>query len=247
MPKGIYKHKPLSEETKMKLSKVNKGENNSFYGKQHTLESKLKISKVHKGKPLSEETKRKIRESSKGNIPWNKGLKNVYSDEIKSKMSKAHKGFKFSEESKQKMSKASKGKTKPPITEEQKEILSKIAKEKGFGKWMLGRKLSKEIREKISKSLSGKNGPSWQGGKSFEPYTTDWTQTLKRSIRERDHYVCQLCGELQGDRAFSVHHIDYNKKNCSPDNLITLCVKCHSKTNHNRDYWIKYFKMINSR
>ena len=38
------------------------------------------------------------------------------------------------------------------------------------------------------------------------------------------------------------NHIDYNKKNCNSDNLITLCHNCHSKTNHNRNNWINYFK-----
>jgi len=52
-------------------------------------------------------------------------------------------------------------------------------------------------------------------------YSVDWTKTLRRSIRERDHYICQLCGEQQGDYAFDIHHIDYNKKNCNPNNLIT--------------------------
>jgi len=37
-------------------------------------------------------------------------------------------------------------------------------------------------------------------------------------------------------------HIDYNKKNCISENLITLCTKCHAKTNQKRDYWIVYFK-----
>jgi 5-methylcytosine-specific restriction endonuclease McrA len=36
--------------------------------------------------------------------------------------------------------------------------------------------------------------------------------------------------------------IDYNKKNCNPENLITLCNKCHMKTNHNREKWIKFLK-----
>jgi group I intron endonuclease len=35
----------LSEETKRKLSLLNSGENNSFFGKQHTPESKQKVSK----------------------------------------------------------------------------------------------------------------------------------------------------------------------------------------------------------
>lgn len=38
------------------------------------------------------------------------------------------------------------------------------------------------------------------------------------------------------------HPIDYNKKNCDPINLITLCLECHGKTNYKRDYWIEFFK-----
>jgi len=92
------------------------------------------------------------------------------------------------------------------------------------------------------KAIKGENHYNWKGGTSREPYSIDWRNTLKRSIRERDKYTCQLCGKQQEDIAFCVHHIDYDKKNCSPDNLITLCYKCHSKTNHNREYWIKYFQ-----
>lgn len=90
----------------------------------------------------------------------------------------------------------------------------------------------------------GKDNNMWNGGTSFEPYTTDWTQTLKRSIRERDKYICQVCGEQQGDRAFAVHHIDYDKRNCNTINLITLCNKCHMRTNFNRNHWTNYFKQI---
>lgn len=91
---------------------------------------------------------------------------------------------------------------------------------------------------------SGEKSHFWEGGKSFEPYTTDWTDTLKRSIRERDHYICGICGLSQGEEALCVHHIDYDKKNCSPDNLISLHRSCHNKTTFNRDYWIEYF-MVN--
>jgi 5-methylcytosine-specific restriction endonuclease McrA len=79
--------------------------------------------------------------------------------------------------------------------------------------------------------------PRWLGGISFEPYSVDWTQTLKRSIRERYHYICQICGK---EPSVIVHHIDYNKKNCNPENLITLCRNCHTKTNTNRNYWKEY-------
>lgn len=81
---------------------------------------------------------------------------------------------------------------------------------------------------------------NWQGGKSFEPYTTDWTETLRRSIRERDNYICQNCSQYGN----TVHHIDYNKKNCSPENLITLCHNCNIRANYNRKYWIGYFREI---
>jgi len=92
-------------------------------------------------------------------------------------------------------------------------------------------------------ALSGKEHYNWQGGKSFEIYPVDWNKTLKRSIRERDHYVCQLCSEPQGDEALSVHHIDKIKENCNPDNLISLCRKCHRYVHTNycyfKNYWIK--------
>lgn len=90
-------------------------------------------------------------------------------------------------------------------------------------------------------NLLGEKHWNWQGGKSFDEYSVDWTETLKRSIRERDRYICQLCSKQQGDRAFNVHHIDYDKKNCNPYNLITLCHRCHSKTNYDREYWIDFF------
>ena len=96
----------------------------------------------------------------------------------------------------------------------------------------------------IQKGQKGEKHPSWQGGISFEPYSIDWSESLRRTIRERDHYTCQLCGKPQGDRAHSVHHIDYNKQNCSPNNLITLCVGCNTKVNFNREYWTEYFRRL---
>ena len=84
----------------------------------------------------------------------------------------------------------------------------------------------------------------WKGGISFELYPSDWSDKLKDSIRERDDFVCQECGVHQDecDRKLDIHHIDYNKDNCNPDNLISLCRKCHCATNHNREYWVDYFR-----
>lgn len=87
------------------------------------------------------------------------------------------------------------------------------------------------------------NHPNWKDGLSFEPYTVKFNEKLKKQIRKRDKYKCQLCGcsQIKNKEQLSCHHIDYNKKNCDDNNLISLCHDCHIKTNSNRNYWKKYF------
>lgn len=122
--------------------------------------------------------------------------------------------------------------------------------QKGFIPWNKNKKgtyhlgtPTLEHRKKLAISKMGDKNPAWCGGMAKpQPYTIDWTQTLKRSIRERDNYTCRICNKQQGDIIFAVHHIDYVKENCNPNNLITLCSSCHSKTNSNRKYWSEYFR-----
>lgn len=191
------------------------------------------------GKHCSEKTKEKIRNRTKGK----------YIGKLNPFFGKTH-----SKETRKVLSeKASKkrGKSNPFFGKHHsdgvRKHLSLIAKEKtGERNPFFGKHHSPETIKKLSEKARlriGKKSPNWLGGKSFEPYTIDWTLSLKRVIRERDHYTCQLCGELQSDRAFDVHHIDYDKKNCNPKNLITLCKKCNSKVNGHRDYWTNYFKI----
>jgi 5-methylcytosine-specific restriction endonuclease McrA len=228
-----------SEETKRKISASKKGKHSyiihPMLGKKHSKETKQKWSKSRKGNQVgienpffgrkhSEESKQKIREKKIGKTISKESIKKQIETKIRNGTNS------HSEETKRKIGYANKGKLVP---EHQKKILSKLYK---------GRKLSKEIRNKMSKSRSLEKHFNWQGGKSFEPYTTDWTASLKRAIRERDRYTCQLCSEQQKESAFSVHHIDYDKTNCNPNNLITLCKGCHTKTNYNRERWKKYFK-----
>jgi hypothetical protein len=93
---------------------------------------------------------------------------------------------------------------------------------------------------------SKQNHPNWQGGKSFEPYSPEFTQVLRRIIRNRDGHKCQLCGvpEIECVKALHVHHIDYNKKHSHPSKLISLCGSCNIKVNVNRKKWEKYFKNL---
>lgn len=90
----------------------------------------------------------------------------------------------------------------------------------------------------------GEFNSGWLGGRSFEKYGKNFTKELKEKIRERDNYTCQECGFTQVDLGYtlSIHHIDYNKKNNTPNNLISLCKSCHQQTNFRRDDWINYFQ-----
>jgi len=109
-----------------------------------------------------------------------------------------------------------------------------------------------DVRKKISKAklgiprfdMRGKNNWAWQGGISNRPYAFDFNKELKELIRKRDQYKCQLCGAPQEEftKKLSVHHIDYNKSNSTPKNLITLCIACNSHVNKDRDYWQNYFE-----
>lgn len=110
-------------------------------------------------------------------------------------------------------------------------------------------------RNKMSQRMSGENNPmydvhicgenhwNWQDGKSFEPYGIEFNKELKENVRKRDNYTCQECGMTEDELGYtlSCHHIDYDKKNNSEDNLISLCNSCHLQTNFNRDDWTRYY------
>ena len=54
-----------------------------------------------------------------------------------------------------------------------------------------------------------------------------------RNIRERDGCECVICGTWlsagETRTCLQVHHIDRNKDNDAPSNLITLCPSCHKR------------------
>ncbi len=100
--------------------------------------------------------------------------------------------------------------------------------------------------------FSGENAHTWNGGISFEPYCHKFNEKFKESIREKFGRVCFLCPttEEENGQKLSVHHTNYNKDCLCDDSdceFVPLCVRCHSKTNANRDYWEKTImdKLIN--
>lgn len=195
----------------------------SHIGKTHTKKTKDKISESHTGKIQSEETRAKISES--------------WTPEKRIKFGESRTGEKHplfgktpSEETKTKKSKvAIKNWKDPEVRVRHKEAMNRP-----------------EVRAKISASTSGKNHYNWQGGKSFEVYGLEFNENLREEIRNRDGGICQRCDKTQEElgRKLDVHHIDYDKTNNNPENLICLCNVCHTKTNYNRDYWEKYFRKI---
>ena len=236
MARGAHRCSP---ETIAKLRAFNLGRPSGMLGKHQSEEARMKMSESHRGKPSpflgkhhSEEAKRKNREAHLGK-PGPSLVKRM------------------SEETKRKISEAKRGKPNPHIgyscSEESRRKMSAYHSAHPISFWA-GKHLSEEHRRKQSEALSGEKSYLWRGGiSSIVQYPSAWTGTLRREIRERDSYTCQLCGKLQDNIAFDVHHIDYNKKHCERENLVTLCRHCHRKTNHNREHWTGLFSVSNLR
>ena len=93
------------------------------------------------------------------------------------------------------------------------------------------------VKNKIGAAQLGSKSHFWRGGASFQKYTPNFTPRLKRQIRARDQHSCQICGVTTLTTREHVHHIDYDKKNTMPENLLLCCNSCHSKTNFNRRSW----------
>ena len=58
-------------------------------------------------------------------------------------------------------------------------------------------------------------------------YPIDWDK-IAATVKERAGWRCENCGASnKPPHVLTVHHLDLNKSNCNPDNLVALCQKCH--------------------
>lgn len=228
-------------------------------GYKLTPERKANLSLAMKGRKQSPEHTARIADANRVSyqerlatigprIPWNKG-RPATEEEVR-KNREAHKGLQAGEnhpmfgkkhtpESIAKMSEVKKGKKQSPET-----IRKKVDARAGYRHDEETKKRIRETniqtwsREEVRFQSIGENNATWFGGKTKERYPVGWSRFYKDTIRDRDGNACQMCGvKEEGGVGHNVHHIDYDKSNLSPDNLISLCKTCHGITNFNRDQW----------
>jgi len=187
-----------------------------------------KISAALKGRKLSPEHCAKLSAAHKGK---------KHSAASRAKISVALKGIKRSAETRAKMSTFQKNRGHKPLSTKHRAHIS--AALKGYKR----PPHSAEHRAKIAATLKGRYGgsknPAWRGGISREPYGWEWNDELREEVRRRDGYKCQLCGvsQTECEKILDVHHVNYNKRDNDPLNLVCLCRACHVRTNHRRKYW----------
>lgn len=102
--------------------------------------------------------------------------------------------------------------------------------------------------ERHSNLFSGSGHPNWKGGISDQGYCPIWKdKEYKESIKERDNYICRNPTCYRQDKVLHIHHIDYNKQNCCPNNLITVCRSCNARANFDREWHEEFYKIINNK
>lgn len=98
--------------------------------------------------------------------------------------------------------------------------------------------------------MCGENHPAYIDGRSKEKqkYCILFNDFEFRSmILQRDNNKCMnpcCTGNKDRFNRLDLHHIDYNKMNCNPDNIITLCHSCHSRSNYDRKWHKSWYRAV---
>ena len=120
--------------------------------------------------------------------------------------------------------------------------INKSRKGKTF-KEIYGEEKAEKLLEFYSQRITGTKNFNYIDGRSFSPYPIAFNRSLKKMVKSLDGYLCVKCGLTENDaiandtlnRGLTIHHIDFNKDNCSIQNLITLCKGCNSSANFHRE------------
>lgn len=155
----------------------------------------------------------------------------IVTDKEKQAMSKRAKelGIKPPSQLGKKHSEATKEKMKN--THSQRDCKHSQDTKKKIGNANKGKIYSEERRKKYETYWESKRIP---GSDLKNPYPKEFNQKLKNLIKEREGNKCLIC---KSANRLSIHHINYDKNDYCPDNLVTLCASCHAKTNSQRPFW----------
>jgi len=199
---------------------------------------------------ISEESviKRTATRKKNGVTIWNKGLTKEIDERVKTPVGCFKKGCKS-------LKKGLNKETDESIKRQAEKMKGRIFSEEHRKKLSLSHKGERPYRKgKGNLKLRGEGHPNWKGGISKQKYGYQFTSQLKEQIRKRDSYRCQQCFRHQDElftknrkgqvikRKLCIHHIDYDKLNNKPENLISLCGACHAQTGYDRNDWISYLK-----
>jgi 5-methylcytosine-specific restriction endonuclease McrA len=170
-----------------------------------------------KGHIVSESQKEKQRLKMLGRIPWNKG--------VSFNRGKSHPMF---------------GKHHSKATKEKMHIaqIERFKKNPTWNKGLKGfMKQTEMVKKLISQKNTGKNNYHWKGGVSRAYKTGYYSVEYKKwreAVMKRDNFTCQKCGKKRC--YLTAHHIrsfaKYPELRYERANGITLCEKCHEKTDN---------------
>lgn len=212
------KKRIISKETKQKMSLAHKG----F---KHSNETKIKISNSNKGKSVSEESRLNMVLSAKNRLPVSENTRRLLSESGRNRV--------VSDATRLKISKSNTGKQVSATTRMR------------ISKSLVGKKRSKYSTIAQSLRMLGNKNPNWRGGISNQNYCPVWKdKEYKESIKERDNYQCQNPYCFKANTVLNIHHIDYTKTLCGPDNLITVCSSCNSRANKDREWHTEWYRII---
>jgi len=211
--KPTLKGKPRTEEDRKKISEGQLGKKRPGYIDTLSQETRLKLSLATKGKKRSEENCRKISEARMGKHLSEETTRRV--SEAKKGTPSCRKGATLSDETKAKLRES-----------------------------RIGTTASLETRLKMGEARKGEKNAQWKGGISFEPYCQKFDEPFKERVRAFFNRRCVECGGPENGKRLDVHHVNFDKQSCcngAAPLFVALCVSCHAKTNHNREYYEKHF------
>jgi len=69
-------------------------------------------------------------------------------------------------------------------------------------------------------------------------------KNIKIQLKKRDGNKCLNPDCWGTSKKLHLHHINYIKKDCRPQNIITLCISCNTRSNKDREWHQAWYNAI---